>query len=275
MRRKELLYEGMMLYEENHSAFFQQRDDAVRRKELSPLQKCTAAIRQLAYGVSADHLDEYLRMGESTTIRCLLKFCEYGVEIFGDRYLRNPNADDVQRLLQMHNERHDFPGMLGNMSEINFTVNDTTYTKDYYLTDGIYPEWVTFVKAFPCPEDPKRKLFKERQESARKDVERAFGVLQSRWAIVRGPARYWYRKKLKQIMLACIILYNMIVEDEGGHVINWYNEEGDEPAQPIHDSNRGFQDYLRTNSELRDTQVHHQLRVDLVEHIWGQYNNNL
>ncbi|XP_042466026.1 uncharacterized protein LOC122048537 [Zingiber officinale] len=150
---------------ENHSAFFQHRDDA---------------------------------------------FCEYMVEIFGDRYLRRPNADDVQRLLQMHDERHSFPGMLGsldcihwkwkncpvawkgqftrghgsptivleavashdlwiwhaffgvagsrndinvlyespifnnvlqgNMLEINFTVNDTVYTKGYYLTDGIYPE---------------------------------------------------------------------------------------------------------------------------------------
>ncbi|XP_042420619.1 uncharacterized protein LOC122008822 [Zingiber officinale] len=78
---------------ENHSTFFQQRDDAVRRKGLSPLQKCTAAIRQLAYGVPADHLDEYLRMGESTAIRCLFKFCEYVDEIFGDRYLRKPNAD--------------------------------------------------------------------------------------------------------------------------------------------------------------------------------------
>ncbi|XP_073138048.1 protein ANTAGONIST OF LIKE HETEROCHROMATIN PROTEIN 1-like [Henckelia pumila] len=328
---------------ENHSTFFQQREDAVRRKGLSPLQKCTAAIRQLAYGVPADHLDEYLRMGESTAIRCLFKFCEYLVEIFGDRYLRRPNADDVQRLLQMHVDRHGFPGMLdsldcmhwkwkncpvawkgqftrghgsptivleavashdlwiwhaffgvagsrndinvlyespifnnvlqGNAPEVNFTVNGTTYTKGYYLTDGIYPEWATFVKAFPCPEDPKRKLFKERQESARKDVERAFGVLQSRWAIVRGPARYWYRKKLKQIMLACIILHNMIIEDEGGHVIDWYNDEADELAQPILGSNRGFQDYLRTNSELRDTQVHHQLRADLVEHIWENCNN--
>ncbi|KAG6469816.1 hypothetical protein ZIOFF_070747 [Zingiber officinale] len=169
-----------------------------------------------------------------------------------DTLRRRPNADDVQRLLQMHDERHGFPGML----------------------DQIYPEWATFVKAFPCPKDLKRKLFKERQKYARKDVEWAFGVLQSRWTIVRGPAQYWCRKKLKQIMLACIILHNMIVEDEGEHVTNWYNEKGDEPAQPIHGSNRGFQDYLRINSELRDTQVHHQLRADLVEHIWGQYNNN-
>ncbi|XP_042458468.1 uncharacterized protein LOC122042417 [Zingiber officinale] len=227
--------------ETGHAGFFNdyfstnpQRDDATRRKGLTPLQKCIAAIRQLAYGVPADHLGEYLRMGESTVIKCLFKFCGYVVELFGDRYLRRLNAYDAQHLLQMHDERHNFPGMLGsldcmhwewkncpvawkgNAPEINFTVNGTRYKKGYYLTDGIYPEWTTFVKAFPCPEDPKRRLFKERQEAARKDVEQAFGVLQAQWAIVRGPARYWYRKKLKHIMLACIILHNIIVEDEGG-----------------------------------------------------------
>lgn len=88
---------------------------AARRKGLSPLQKCTAAIRQLAYGVSADHLDEYLHMGESTVIKCLFKFCGYVVELFGNRYLRRSNVNDVQRLLQMHDERHDFSGMLGSL----------------------------------------------------------------------------------------------------------------------------------------------------------------
>ncbi|XP_073138283.1 uncharacterized protein [Henckelia pumila] len=235
---------------ENHSTFFQQKDDAVRRKGLSPLQKCTAAIRQLAYGVPADHLDEYLHMGESTVIS---------------------SRNDINVLY----ESPIFNNILqGNAYEVNFTVNDTTYTKGYYLTYEIYPEWATFVKAFPCPEDLKRKLFKERQEFSRKNFERAFGVLQSRWVIVRGPAHYWYRKKLKQIVLACIILHNMIIEDDGGHVTNWYNNEGDELAQPIQGSNRGFQDYFRTNSELRDIQVHHQLCADLVEHIWGNYNNN-
>ncbi|XP_042386993.1 uncharacterized protein LOC121978762 [Zingiber officinale] len=88
-------------------------DDAARRKGLSPLQKCTAVIRQLSYGVLANHLDEYLHTGETTAIKCLFKFCGYVVELFGDRYLRRSNADNVQRLLQMHNERHNLPGMLG------------------------------------------------------------------------------------------------------------------------------------------------------------------
>nr|XP_043623588.1 uncharacterized protein LOC122595311 [Erigeron canadensis] len=62
--------------------------------------------------------------------------------------------------------------------DISFTVNGTEYKKAYYLADGISPEWSMFVKSFSCPQDEKRKKFKKYQESARKDVERAFGVLQ-------------------------------------------------------------------------------------------------
>ncbi|XP_013589143.1 uncharacterized protein LOC125588362 [Brassica napus] len=40
--------------------FFQQRRDATGRFGLSALQKCTAAIRLLAYGTAADTVDEYL-----------------------------------------------------------------------------------------------------------------------------------------------------------------------------------------------------------------------
>ena len=48
----------------------------------------------------------------------------------------------------------------------------------------------------------------------RNDVERAFGMLQARFAIVRGPARFFYSETLQDIMKACVILHNKIVEDE-------------------------------------------------------------
>jgi hypothetical protein len=41
------------------------------------------------------------------------------------------------------------------------------------------------------PADEKCKRFTEQQEAARKDVEREFSVLQSRWSIVRYPSRTW------------------------------------------------------------------------------------
>jgi hypothetical protein len=62
------------------------------------------------------------------------------------------------------------------------------------LAGGIYPEWATFVKTIPFPQCDKDKLFAAHQEGARKDVERAFGVLQARFAILRNPARMWRMK---------------------------------------------------------------------------------
>ncbi|XP_047952863.1 uncharacterized protein LOC125198588 [Salvia hispanica] len=52
------------------------------------------------------------------------------------------------------------------------------------------------------------------QESARNDVERAFGVLQSRFALVKGPTRFFYQGDIADIMYACIIMHNMIIDDE-------------------------------------------------------------
>ena len=72
-------------------------------------------------------------------------------------------------------------------SKCEYVVNVHEYKIGYYLLDGIYPKWATFVKTIPLPQGQKKKLFAERQESVRKDVERAFGVLQARFAIVVVP----------------------------------------------------------------------------------------
>ena len=79
----------------------------------------------------------------------------------------------------------------GNAPQISVQINGNTYNKGYYLGDGIYPEWSTIVKTIPKPADEKSKKFAREQEACRKDVERAFGVLQSRWAIMRHPSRTW------------------------------------------------------------------------------------
>ena len=48
----------------------------------------------------------------------------------------------------------------------------------------------------------------------KKDVERVFGVFQSRFAIIKGSTRYWEKQVLHDIISACIIMHNMIIEDE-------------------------------------------------------------
>ena len=97
---------------------------------------------------------------------------------------------------------------------VNYSIKGHNYTMRYYFADGIYPQWSTFVKTILRPLGAKRKLFTKAQEAYRKDVERAFGVLQARFAIVRGLARFFYHETLHDIMKACIILHNMIIEDE-------------------------------------------------------------
>ena len=77
----------------------------------------------------------------------------------------------------------------GKSSKCTYWVNGTQYEGSYYLADGIYPRWSTFVKTVPHPQSEKEKHFAMCQEGCRKDVERCFGILQARWAIVRAAAR--------------------------------------------------------------------------------------
>jgi hypothetical protein len=98
----------------NHDNYFKKKCDACGKEGLSAMQKCVAAIRILAYGVPADAVDEYVRIGESTARQSLQHFCRAVIEVFGDHYLRAPNAADVARLLQEGKEC-GFPGMVGSI----------------------------------------------------------------------------------------------------------------------------------------------------------------
>ncbi|XVF82256.1 hypothetical protein PTKIN_Ptkin16aG0031000 [Pterospermum kingtungense] len=71
----------------------------------------TAAVRMLAYGCPVDLLDEYVQIGESTTIESLKHFCDAIIGIFEHQYLRKPNEDDISRLLQ-EGEDQGFPANL-------------------------------------------------------------------------------------------------------------------------------------------------------------------
>jgi hypothetical protein len=90
----------------------------------------------------------------------------------------------------------------GDAPTCNYKVMKNEYTKGYYLTDGIYPDWSTLVKSIKekhgQPLTKKESTFAKAQEAARKDIERAFGVLQARFAIVRGPAHFLGQKNPRE-----------------------------------------------------------------------------
>ena len=82
-----------------HEPYFTQKIDACGRQSLSPEQKLTGVFRMLAYGCSADSTDEYYRLGESTALERLRKFCSVIEAVYGQWYLRSPNPADLYRLL--------------------------------------------------------------------------------------------------------------------------------------------------------------------------------
>jgi Plant transposon protein len=165
----------------------------------------------------------------------------------------------------------------GRAPQVNFTVNRNNYNLGYYLTDEIYPNWATFVKSIPLPQGSKNQLFAKKQESARKDVERAFGVLQARFAIISNPVRIWCKKTIGQIMRACVIIHNMIVEDERDSYSTNFDYSDEEVninvSRPQIRRSRlaAYEDYIRNHSRIRERSINHRLQADLVEEIWNRF----
>ncbi|XP_073121826.1 uncharacterized protein [Henckelia pumila] len=129
----------------NHDHYFTQWVNGLGRIGLSTNKNITAAMRMLAYGTPADAANEYIKIGESTTIQCLQRFSRDIVEVFAERYLRSPTPTNIDRLLRI-SEKRGFPGMLGSLDS--------------------------------------------------------------------SPARAWQKQLLHDIITACIIMHNMIIEDE-------------------------------------------------------------
>ncbi|CAL8998172.1 unnamed protein product [Prunus brigantina] len=297
----------------NYDAYFVQKCDATGVLGLLPEQKLTAVIRMLAYGASADQVDEVARMGKSTTLEALVRFCDAVENLYTRDYLRRPTPRDLQRLLQKA-EARGFPGMIvagaqndlnvlgqspifndvlrGQGPNITYQVNNTIYQTGYYLADGIYPRWTTFVKSIPNPRSQKQKLFATYQEGYRKDVERCFGILQARWLIVRGAARMFDEEILRSIMMTCIILHNMIVEDEYDYdagdvyepdpmntaLTRIYERPMGPNGEPFEPEPLVRDDHIMTRmidryTEMQSSYIHERRQLDLMEHLWAVSGN--
>ncbi|GKB20550.1 ALP1-like protein [Tanacetum coccineum] len=72
---------------------------------------------------------------------------------------------------------------------VPYVVNGVQYRNGYYLADGIYPEWASFVKSFTVATDPKHTYVKHVKTSAEtKDVEPCFSVFsKDHWGLNQQP----------------------------------------------------------------------------------------
>ncbi|CAM6094363.1 unnamed protein product [Calypogeia fissa] len=99
--------------------YFVQKRDAAGVLGLSSIQKITAALRMLALGVSADAVDEYCRIGESTTMKSLMRFTRAISVVFQAQYLRQPTKEDMEEQLKI-NENRGFPGMFASLDCMHY-----------------------------------------------------------------------------------------------------------------------------------------------------------
>ncbi|KAL7585920.1 hypothetical protein Lser_V15G45129 [Lactuca serriola] len=156
-----------------------------------------AALGQLAYDIATDTSDEYLKFSERTewtncpnVWRCQFTRGDHVVpsvilEVvisndlwFWHAFFGMARSNNDLNVLQASSIFDDI--LQGKAPEMPYVVNGNEYKCKYYLGDGIYPEYAIFVKSYTFPADDKRKMFKLAQESARKDVERAFGVFKQK-----------------------------------------------------------------------------------------------
>lgn len=180
------------------------------------------------------------------------------------------------------------------LPEFSYTVNGTTRKLCYYLVDGIYPKWSIFIDTISEAMTRKEKHFSAAQEGLRKDVERAFGVLVSRWHILRYPCLFWDKSIMVKTIYACIILHNMIVECRRDGYASQLFEHAREAADSgmFVDENGNEKPFVwRTRSsgnnelghiawthrlhareqEITDEVGHFSLKRDLVEHVWNNW----
>ncbi|KAK9187712.1 hypothetical protein WN944_019110 [Citrus x changshan-huyou] len=229
---------------QGHDNYFMQRRDGVDRLRLSGLQKIIVVFRMLAYGMPIDASDEYIKIGESTTIESLKRFCRTIVEVFVEQYLRSPNTNDAARLLHVRKD--------GTPTIILEAVVD-------------YDIWIWHAH-FGLPGSNNdinvleaSHLFANlASEAYQKDVKRAFEVLQSRFAIVAGPSRFWIKHELHDIMIVCIIIHNMIIEDErdvNATINDWMQTPIPTVAIRV-DENIRFQEFLARHKQIKDKEAH-------------------
>ena len=73
--------------------------------------------------------------------------------------------------------------------------------------------------------------------------------------------------------MACIILHNMIVEDErhtylGANDFDYDQIDNSGPEPVSHNPTCNLMQFIKRHNSIRDRGIHSQLQADLIEHLW-------
>lgn len=81
----------------------------------------------------------------------------------------------------------------------------------YCLADGIYPTWPIFFLPMHDASTEAHRRYNKAQEITRKDTERLFGVMQSRFRMLRHESELWSFDNLVCMTEVCVIVHNFLV----------------------------------------------------------------
>ena len=108
--------------------------------------------------------------------------CDYHLFFWHTSYGYSGSLNDINILNQSHLQKGLIDGSFAAVEKesgtVPFNIGDKQFSKLFFLVDGIYPRYSRFVKGVRQPISHEEQGFTEWQESKRKDIERAFGVLQ-------------------------------------------------------------------------------------------------
>lgn len=162
----------------------------------------------------------------------------------------------------------------------------TKRNNHYRLPDGIYlSKMACFVHTVAKPLTETEKKTTKNQEAARKNVERAFGELRSKWNNISRPRSFWSTAYIHDIMQCCIILHKMCVEDreeanrtplherplsgaliERDAVYLW--TEPGSTTEPGNAPFRSLSALFATSAKMRDHHKYITTRALVMDHLW-------
>ncbi|XP_077277015.1 uncharacterized protein LOC143905464 isoform X3 [Temnothorax americanus] len=227
------------------------RQDTHLRQSISPAERLAVTLRHLATGESQESLSYHFRLGQSTISGIIKDTCRALISVLQEKHLKFPDSELAWKVIAHdYMQRWNFPNCLGAMDGTNGRVSDkgiwNKCTLKHHLqkndinipppsslpgTEQDFPYVIIGDEGFalstnvliPYPKEQctgkkERRIYNYRLSRARRCSENAFGVMVSRFNILRSPMRY-DPDDVRDIVLAICCLHNMLRSHSVGRIM--------------------------------------------------------